>query len=147
MVLIPMEREHTLIEIIEILTRKMEENEVSIIEQSELSQLTRKQIFYLDVIYQLKNPSLGELADTLRLSKPSITAIVDKLEKRGYVRKVKSDEDRRSSHIHMTRKGNKIADLHNEIHLGIAEFFTGSMSKTELNTLVRLINKTVKAME
>lgn len=142
-----MEREYTFIEIIEILTRKVEENEVRIIEQSELSQLTRKQIFYLDVIYQLKNPSLGELADKLKLSKPSITAIVDKLEGRGYVRKVKSDEDRRSSHIHMTEKGNKIADLHNEIHWGIADFFTRSMSKTELNTLVKLLNKTVRAME
>jgi DNA-binding MarR family transcriptional regulator len=142
-----MKRENTLIEIIEILTQKMEENEVGIIEQSELSQLTRKQIFYLDVIYQLKNPSLGELADKLKLSRPSITAIVDKLERSGYVRKVKSDEDRRSSHIHITGKGNKIANLHDKIHKGIADLFTGSMSKTELSTLVKLLNKTVRAME
>jgi len=59
----------------------------------------------------MKNPSLSGLARELKLTKPIITVLVDKLVEKGYVKRVKSDEGRRSMHLHIDEKGAKIDTL------------------------------------
>ena len=127
--------------IIEILTQKMEENEVAVIESSVLSQLTRKQIYYLDIISQMKNPTAGELAKAYKVSKPSVTAIIEKLSTAGYIDKVKSDEDRRSLHVHLTKKGGKIAELHDKIHQNICDYIEEALNKEEKKLFGKYLRK------
>ncbi len=133
----------TLADSIDLLTRKIEEIEVDVIENSELAKLSRKQIYYLDIIDQMKNPTLGELAEKLGLSKPSITVIVENLVRNGYIEKVKSDADRRVSHIHLGDKGKTIAQLHEKIHSKIESFLTKSLDNDEVEHLTILLNKAV----
>lgn len=133
----------TLRESIDFLTRKMEEIEVDIIENSELSKLTRKQIYYVDIINQMKNPTLSEIADRLGLSKPSVTVFVEKLVRLGYLKKVRSDEDRRVSHIHLGENGKIIARLHDTIHERIEMFLTQSLDNAEIEQLAAILNKAV----
>ncbi len=139
-----MESELSLAGIIDILTRKIEEIEASVTENSELNELTRKQIYYLDIINQMQNPTLGELAQKLGLSKPSITVIIEKLVKAGYVVKVQSDADRRVSHIHIGDKGKIITKLHDDIHLKIKAFLTHSLNEQEIKQLTGILNKAVQ---
>lgn len=138
-----MKNKQTLVDSIDLLTRKIEDIEVEVIENSELAKLSRKQIYYLDVINQMKNPTLGELSNKLGLSKPSITAIVEKFVQGGYVVKVKSDEDRRVSHLHLGDKGKLIAQLHDDIHSRIEEFLTKSLDCKETEQLTAILSKAV----
>lgn len=138
-----MKTKQKLVDSIDLLTRKIEEIEVNVIENSELVKLSRKQIYYLHVINQLKNPTLGELTIKLGLSKPSITAIVEKLVQGGYVVRVKSDDDRRVSHIHLGDKGQTIAQLHDDIHSKIEEFLTESLDSKETEQLTTILSKAV----
>ncbi len=140
-----MKEKQTLADSIDVLTRKIEEIEADVIENSELTKLSRKQIYYLDIINQMKNPTLGELAEKLGLSKPSITVIVEKLVQSGYIEKVKSDADRRVSHIHLGGKGKKIAQLHDDIHSRIETFLTGSLENKEIENLTTILHKAVSA--
>lgn len=137
----------SLIEIITILIRKIEEIEHYAIEDSELAKLSRKQIYYLDKINHLNNPTLGELAKHLNLSKPSITAIVERFAKEDYLIKVKSDEDRRSSHVHLTKKGEAISKLHDKIHSKIASVLTSGLDEKETHQLVHLLSKAIGSKE
>ncbi len=91
----------------------------------------------------MKNPTLGELTTKLGLSKPSITAIVEKLVQSAYVVKVKSDDDRRVSHIHLGDKGKMIAQLHDDIHSRIKEFLTKSLNSKETEQLTAILSKAV----
>lgn len=138
-----MKNEQKLVDSIDLLTRKIEEIEVDVIENSELVMLSRKQIYYLDVINEMKNPTLGEIAKKLGLSKPSITAIVEKLVQSDYVVKVKSDEDRRVSHIYLGEKGKMIAQLHDDIHSRIEDFLTKSLDSSETEQLIAILSKAV----
>ena len=138
-----MQSGQALVNSIDLLTRKIEEIEVDVIENSELVKLSRKQIYYLDVINELENPTLGEIAKKLALSKPSITAIIEKLVQSGYIVKVKSDADRRVSHIHLGDKGKMIAQLHNDIHSRIEAFLTESLNNSEKEQLTRMLSKAV----
>jgi len=138
-----MEEQYSLIELVEILTQKLEQNEVQVIEASEFSHLSKKQLYYLDIINQEKNPTPGELAQIYNLSKPSITAIIDKLSKMDYLEKVKSDEDKRSLHVHLTEKGEHIAELHDSIHRAICSYIDLKLSEDEMKIFTSLLQKLI----
>lgn len=139
-----MKEDYILTDIITILTTKIAKIEEEALAESRFSELTGKQMYYLEAISNLNNPNLGELATELNLSKPSITAIIDKFEEKGFIRKVKSDEDRRVSHIHMAERGKEIEKVHSKIHMRISNIFTSKLTKNELNSLIHLLSKIVK---
>jgi DNA-binding MarR family transcriptional regulator len=140
-----MEKEdYMLTDIITLLTTEIAKIEEKTITGSRFSELTGKQMHYLEVISNLDNPNLSELAIELNLSKPSITAIIDKFEEKGFIRKVKSDEDRRVSHIHMAERGKEIEKVHNKIHMRISNMFTSKLTEGELKSLINLLSKIVK---
>ncbi|GAI82252.1 unnamed protein product [marine sediment metagenome] len=131
-------------DIITLLTTEIAKIEEKTITGSRFSELTGKQMHYLEVISNLDNPNLSELATELNLSKPSITAIIDKFEEKGFIRKVKSDEDRRVSHIHMAEKGKEIEKVHSKIHMRISDMFTSKLSEGDSKSLINLLSKIVK---
>lgn len=139
-----MKGDYVLTDIITILTAEIAKIEQKTITESKFSELTGKQMYYLEVISNLNNPNLSELATELNLSKPSITAIVDKLEEWGFIRKVHSDEDRRVSHIHMAERGKEIEKLHKKIHGRISNMFTSKLNEDELQSLIKLLSKIVR---
>jgi DNA-binding MarR family transcriptional regulator len=134
---------YSLIELIEIITKLIGDWEMQFIHQYTEEGFTVRQIEYIDVISKLGNPNLGEIAKALKLSKPSVTAIVDKLAGKGYIEKFQSDEDRRSFHVHLSDKGRKLIEKHDEAHNKIAELFTSNLNDDDLKTLVSLLNKVV----
>ena len=133
--------DYMLTDIVTLLTTEIAKIEEKTITGSRFSELTGKQMHYLEVISNLDNPNLSELATELNLSKPSITAIIDKFEEKGFIRKVKSDEDRRVSHIHMAQKGKEIEKVHSKIHMRISNMFTSKLTEGELKSLINLLSK------
>ncbi|MBP1711036.1 MAG: transcriptional regulator, MarR family [Deltaproteobacteria bacterium] len=134
---------YTLVELIEIITELIGDWEMQFIEQYTEEGFTVRQIEYIDVINKLDNPNLGEIAKALKVSKPSVTAIIDKLAGKGYIQKFQSDEDRRSFHVHLSAKGRKLVEMHSKAHDKIAELFTNNLDSKDLKTLVSLLNKVV----
>jgi DNA-binding MarR family transcriptional regulator len=135
--------EYSLVELIEIITKLIGDWELEFYKEYEKEGVTSRQMEYIDVIDRLENPNFGEIAKALNLSKPSVTAIVEKLSAMGYLKKFQSDEDRRSFHVHLSAKGKKIAQMHNETHKRIANLFENNMDSKDLKTLVTLLNKIV----
>jgi len=134
---------YTLVELIEIITKLIGDWEMQFVQQYTEEGFTARQIEYIDVIARLENPNLGEIARALQVSKPSVTAIVDKLTEKGFIEKCQSDEDRRSFHVHLSAKGKKMSRLHNETHQRIADLFSKNLDEKDLKTLVALLNKIV----
>lgn len=66
---------------------------------------------------------------------------VDKLIESDYLYKIKSDEDRRSAHLHLTEKGQLINQMHDYTHKRISEVICRKLNNEEMETLVRLLNK------
>ena len=99
-----------LIQVISKLSYNMGEMEELAKEHFKLSELTVTQMHYLETISTLNNPNITELASKMQLTKPTVTVAVDKLIEKEYLFKVQSDEDRRSAHLHLTKKGEHIKD-------------------------------------
>jgi DNA-binding MarR family transcriptional regulator len=111
-----------------------------------LKELTISQMHYLEVISQLTNPNVTELATEMQLSKPSVTVALEKLLQKGFVTKVVSDEDRRSSHLHLTKKGMQINLMHEKAHTQFAELMAESLESSELDQLTLLLEKLTKKL-
>lgn len=109
-----------------------------------LQELTLTQMHYLEVMNSLQNPNITELASALQLTKPTVTVALDKLIEKEYLIKVQSDEDRRTSHLHLTEKGRSINQMHEYAHRRFAEFMSENLDADELQQLLLLLEKMVK---
>jgi DNA-binding MarR family transcriptional regulator len=132
-------------QLISILTRSFAELESQALNESELAELSMKQLVYLDTIARLDHPTFSDLAKSLGVSKPSVTAIVRKLLQKGYVEKVQSAEDRRAFYVLLTEKGKDLSLLHDNIHRRIAKHFSQALDENELNQFARLLSKALKS--
>ena len=135
--------QYTLVELIEIITKLIGDLEAVFVKKYQEEGFTARQIVYIDTINTLGNPNLGEIAKALKLSKPSVTAIVDKLESKGYIEKFQSDEDRRSFHVHLSTKGKNLVKMHGETHNKIVDMLQNNLDSKDLKNLVTILNKVV----
>jgi DNA-binding MarR family transcriptional regulator len=71
------------------------------------SGLTAPQILLLQAIRKLEGAAIRQLADEVSLSQATVTNILDRLEKRGLVRRERSTIDKRRVHVHLTEHGVK----------------------------------------
>jgi len=130
-----------IVNIISKLSHNLAEMEELAREQLDLKELTSVQMHYLEIINQLNNPNVTELATEMKLTKPTVTVAIDKLIIKGYVCKVQSDDDRRSSHLHLTKKGMSINQMHEHAHAQFAELMKESLESSELEQLTILLEK------
>lgn len=115
-------------------------------QESNLRKLTSRQLYCIELISNLRNPSLTELAERMNIAKASISVMIDRLEKNKFVYKVASDNDRRTSHVHLTKEGEKAALLHTELHKRIVGLLTDEMTESEKEILIVLLNKSVNSL-
>lgn len=109
--------------------------------ESSLTDLTTRQLYCIELIKEIGNPSLSELASKMSIAKASISVMIDRLEKQNFLFKVTSDRDRRSAHIHLTEKGETVAALHTNIHIKIANIIISEMTVSEKEHFTELLNK------
>ena len=126
---------------IAMISRLMGELEAEAFEQEGFSDLSMRQMIYLDAITQLQRPTFSELADKLAITKPSVTSIVKKLSEMGYVKKVQSNEDLRVHHIVLTPKGEHFTEMHDKTHQMLASRLTQNLEGVEVEQLAILLKK------
>lgn len=81
-------------------------------------ELTISEMHMLEAIGEKRQEGmpLYELAQTLNLSPPTVTVAINKLFKKGYVEKKKSEKDKRSVIVELTRMGKKMNAAHRYFH-------------------------------
>lgn len=85
-------------------------------------------------------PSL-EIAERLIHVVPAITGLIDRLEKQALVVRRRCEEDRRVVYVDITKKALKILKKTDEPLADLQQRLLGHMSRTELKTLSRLLEK------
>ncbi len=100
----------------------------------------------LIVISDKQGASLKEIGEECFLKKQTMTSHINELVKRGYVKKVKGEKDRREQRVFFTELGDKFQmSLKEEIN-NVQEFYLNNIGEIELlkiqNSLTELIEKT-----
>jgi len=88
-----------------------------------------------------------EIRDHMVAQVPDITRLVDRLERAGLVRRVRSDSDRRVVYCRITEKGLEILAKLDEPVLEVHKWQLGHLSKQELEALNSLLFKARRSSE
>ncbi|MBE6652592.1 MAG: MarR family transcriptional regulator [Ruminococcaceae bacterium] len=85
--------------------------------------------------------AVGEIADALGVTVPTVTVCVNKLVKKGYVTKTRSEKDARIAIIELTAEGRKMNRLHRFFHEQMILAISHEFNDEELDSLLRCIRK------
>jgi DNA-binding MarR family transcriptional regulator len=109
--------------------------------------ITGPQLWVIKTIYQDGSLPLGELSKRMYLHPSTITATVDRLEKRGYVLRNRVEKDRRIINVQLTPKGNRLAKRAPKPIQGKMIYGLRKLKKDELSLIYRSVEKLVEIME
>ncbi len=106
-----------------------------------MSKLQLNQLHYLKVIDRTIDITFGKLAEILKITKPSVTEIVNKLIKLECVEKKRCHMDKRIFYIRLTEKGRNIARLQYLAEQRVVDIIFNVYDDDEIDTFIKLIKK------
>ena len=138
---------YNLVEALDRLKRKISELAGRVIVEEQLGDVSLHQLHILDVIHTLDHPTATQLADTFRVTRPTITAMIKRLEEHGFIERVRSAEDGRSYTIELTERGRSLSGVHSRIHQQVAKFLSAYLEPDEVEQFARLLRKLLSQVE
>jgi len=88
-----------------------------------------------------KGKTVSEIAEFLKVAKPTVTVAVSKLEKKGYLQRSGSEEDGRVVRVTLTREGRKVYLYHEQYHMTMVRELEQAFDEEEKEILMRAIDK------
>lgn len=88
-----------------------------------------------------KGHTISEIAQDLGITLSSVTIAINKLEKKMYVRKYKSEDDGRCVHVLLTDAGRRIFRIHGFFHRQMVNRITGELNQQEKNIIFAGISR------
>lgn len=85
--------------------------------------------------------TISGLAEDLDITLPSVTVAINKLLKKGYVEKVRGEQDGRTVYVSLTRKGKKMDSVHRYFHENMVRSIISGMTEEEKQALYCGIQK------
>lgn len=113
----------------------------NMLDNKDLLKLSINDLKYLDLIRLNPNITPVEISKKLNISKPSVTYMIEKLERVGAVKKIKSKEDKRSYCIVVTDESKKIMELEKNIFIEHAVELVKKLNFKEREQLYKLFCK------
>lgn len=95
-------------------------------------------------LYEKNRLSVKELAEKIHRTQPTVTVLIDKLQKLGYVERIKSWEDSRVTLIKLTEKGVQLEPIFHEISEKLNSVIYGGLTDTEKEQVEHLLEIILK---
>lgn len=111
--------------------------------QSDFKDLTIKEMHAIEAISMYHQYTISEVANSLHLTPGTMTAMADRLIYKGYVERVRDQNDRRVIRLKLTNKGRIFYRAHRAFHKKMVHEFLNGMDETE----VKAIKKAIHSLE
>ena len=95
-------------------------------------------------LYKNGKMTMKDIANSIHRTKPTVTVLVDKLEKLGYIKREASEEDNRSTNIVLTQKGEDFKVIFEKISKELNKMLYKNLSPEESELIEKLLRKVVK---
>ncbi len=102
-------------------------------------EVTPIQVMLLFFLQQNNGLSLTQISQGLMLENPTVTGLIDRLEKSGYVKRSDHPKDRRVYLVHLTEKGNKVAKKALPVVKKLNEQIKAGYSKGEIEGFKKVL--------
>ncbi|MBA2853979.1 MarR family transcriptional regulator [Methanococcus maripaludis] len=117
------------------------------IPKKEFLEISMSDKIYLETVYYMENPKISEIAEKLHYTSTAITNMTKKLEKKGYIKRIKSEEDKREVHLELTKKGNYLFLWKEEMHKITVNNIKELLNPEEFENFKYLLGKISKDFE
>lgn len=98
-------------------------------------------VLTLDYLSKIEYAKPSEIANVLGLKRPTVTSLTEKLVKRGFIKRIYDDSDRRTIYIKITESGREILRRANESGQILRRNMFMKLSEEERDELLRLYLK------
>lgn len=108
------------------------------IQDREMS-LTTVETFCMEIIYSMGNPSVNEFAKIASISSPNAAYKINNLIKKGYVKKVQSETDKREYHLEVTEKYLNYYNISHQYIVEVIQRVKERFTPEELEVMKRIL--------
>ena len=108
--------------------------------------LSPQQNHTIDIVGSAGPIRMKPLAEKLSITTGTLTVMIDRLEKSGYVRRRKDPEDGRGFNIVLTEKGRLVHEEHHAYHLKLAEDILSHLDTGEVHLFSQMLTKINEGM-
>lgn len=105
--------------------------------------LTYTQYIVFMVLWDKEKVTVGELGKTLSLDAGTLTPLLKKLEKEGYITRERSKEDERVTELVITKKGNDLKEKCKDIPSKVASVLA-PLKQNEIESLYKILYKIIE---
>ncbi len=133
--------------VVEEMTRLVGEVEDRALKTGGLARLTVRQLIYVELISKSEPRTVNQLAEALGVAKPTVTVAVTNLQKKGYIRKIQSKDDKRVYYLYLTAKGKVLAKEHDNAHQEFVEIIMKALKPDEIEIYRQLLRKILNQAE
>lgn len=92
-------------------------------------------------LYKYEKMTMKDVADCIHRTRPTVTVLVNKLEKLGYVRRELSPEDSRYTYIILTEVGKNFKPVFEKISRDLDSMLNKNLLDDELKFLLKILSK------
>jgi DNA-binding MarR family transcriptional regulator len=85
--------------------------------------------------------TISEMGEKLLIKNSTMTALIDRMERDGLVRRVRATNDRRAVKVFLSERGTRLKDEVPNLEEYFREIVGRVLSEEEVNTLIGLLNK------
>lgn len=114
--------------------------------QNRETSLTTVETFCIEIIYAMNNPTISEFASFIQISSPNAAYKVNSLMKKGYLRKVQSENDKREFHLEVTDKYLNYYNISSSYVKDVTGRIEDRFAKEELRLLEKMLNITAREL-
>ena len=127
-------------------------NNVLVIEEvslrgSRFKDISIKEMHTIDVIGKFPEATPSKVSKELMVTLGTVTTSLNNLERKGYVERIRSDQDRRVVYLHLTQKGRLVHRLHRRFHKAMVEKIIDGMSSEEIEVMGRGLTNLYQFLE
>ncbi len=101
--------------------------------------MTASQYFVFNALWMGDGVSIGELGERVYLDSSTLTGVVDRLERNGYVERRPNPEDRRSVLVFLTEKGRRLGPRILDFAYELDAALRGSFPVADMETFERVL--------
>ena len=95
-------------------------------------------------LYKNSKMTMKDIANCIHRTKPTVTVLVDKLEKLGYLKREASDKDSRITNIVLTQKGEDFKVMFEKISEELNKTLYKNLSSDESKLIEKLLRKVLE---
>lgn len=105
----------------------------------EFKDITNNDMHIIEAIGVEEPRNMSVIAGKLNVTSGTLTVNVNGLEKKGYIKRIRSEEDKRVVYIALTEKGKKAFYHHRDFHKKMIRAMIKNLSEEEMEVLYRCL--------